>query len=97
MRWKIAVASNQPIGIAGIWEYRGNGRDGQPLISFSMLTINADNHPLVRRFHRPEDEKRMVIILRPDEYASWLHAPAEQIPSFLRQYPPDALSAEPAP
>jgi putative SOS response-associated peptidase YedK len=97
VRWKIGTTDGEPFGIAGIWEYRSNGPGGQPLISFSMLTINADDHPLIRRFHRPEDEKRMVVILRPIEYASWLHAPAEQLSSFLRQYPSDALQAEPAP
>ncbi len=97
VRWKIGSATEEMLGIAGIWEYRSNGPEGQPLISFSMLTINADDHPLMKRFHKPEDEKRMVVILRPEEYASWLHAPAEQVGSFLTQYPADALIAEAAP
>ena len=39
------------------------GKDDQPLASFTMLTINADAHPLMRRFHRPDDEKRMLVLL----------------------------------
>lgn len=97
VRWKIDSADGEPLGIAGIWEYRSNGPDGQPLFSFSMLTINADDHPLMRRFHRPEDEKRMVVILHPEEYRSWLHASAEQLTSFLQNYPSYRLQAEPAP
>lgn len=97
VRWKIESTGNEPLGIAGIWEYRSNGLDNQPLISFSMLTINAVDHPLMRRFHKPEDEKRMVVVLRPEEYISWLHASTEQVTSFLRQYPADCLRAEPAP
>lgn len=97
VRWKIQAAEGEPLGIAGIWEYRSNGPDNQPLISFSMLTINADNHPLMRRFHKPTDEKRMVVILQPNEYMSWLQAPAEQLFSFLRQYPANGLMAELAP
>lgn len=97
VRWKIESAIDEPLGIAGIWEYKSNGPDGQPLFSFSMLTINADDHPLMRRFHRPEDEKRMVVILRPEEYNSWLHAPTEQLGSFLQQYSSEYLRAEPAP
>jgi putative SOS response-associated peptidase YedK len=97
VRWKISLGNDAPLGIAGIWEYRSNGPDGQPLISFSMLTINADDHPLMQRFHKPEDEKRMVVILRPDEYESWLHAPGEQITSFLTQFPADELVAREAP
>lgn len=97
VRWRIGHADDQPLGIAGIWEFRSRGPDDQPLISFSMLTINADDHPLMRRFHKPGDEKRMVVLLRPDEYASWLNAPIEQVPSFLTQFPADELSAYPDP
>jgi putative SOS response-associated peptidase YedK len=97
IRWKISHADDQPLGIAGIWEFRSKGPDEQPLISFSMLTINADEHPLMRRFHKPGDEKRMVVLLHPDEYASWLNAPIEQVPSFLTQFPAAELRAEPDP
>lgn len=33
-----------------------------------MLTINADDHLLMKRFHKSEDEKRMIVILKPEEY-----------------------------
>jgi putative SOS response-associated peptidase YedK len=52
---------------------------------------------LMRRLYKREDEKRMVVLLRPEEYGSWLHAPAEQLGSFLQQYPSGALQAVPAP
>lgn len=97
VRWKISHSEEQPLGIAGIWEFRSKGLNERPLISFSMLTINADEHPLMRRFHKPEDEKRMVVILRPAAYASWLNAPPEQVHSFLTQFPADELQAIPAP
>ena len=42
------------------------------MATFAMLTVNADEHPLMRRFHRPDDEKRMVVILHPDDYTDWL-------------------------
>lgn len=96
-RWKIHHAQDEPLGIAGIWEYRAAGPDGMPLISFSMLTINADEHPLMSRFHKPDDEKRMLVILRPDEYDSWLQAPLEQAPSFFMPFPAEELAAEAAP
>ncbi len=37
-----------------------------------MLTINADAHPLMNQFHKPTDEKRMVVVLKPQSYADWL-------------------------
>ncbi len=97
VRWKIASADGRPLGLAGIWEYRAAGPDGAPLMSFSMLTINADGHPLMQRFHKPEDEKRMVVVLEPDDYASWLQAPLEQAGEFFQPYPASRLIATEAP
>jgi hypothetical protein len=49
-----------------------------------MLTVNADEHPLMRRFHRPGEEKRMVVVLDPDDYAAWLSCPVAEAPRFFR-------------
>jgi putative SOS response-associated peptidase YedK len=57
-----------------------------------MLTINADDHPLMRNFHRPEDEKRMVVILAPDCFDAWLSAKPEQSTRFLIPYSGDQLT-----
>lgn len=98
VRWKITGAEDRPLGIAGIWDWRPNGGpDDQPLVSFSMLTINADDHPLMQRFHKPGDEKRMVVILTPEDYASWLHAGPDTARSFFTPYPAERLQATPAP
>ena len=59
----------------------------------SMLTVNADQHPLMKNFHRPEDEKRMVVILDEDQYDEWLKALAGRSMSFMRQYPAEWLVA----
>lgn len=97
VRWNIAHADGLPLAVAGIWEWRKNGPDGKPLLSFSMLTINADDHPLMRRFHRPTDEKRMLVFLEPHEHDNWLHAGSEEARSFLTPYPAEKLVARPAP
>ena len=98
VRWKIARDDDEPMGIAGLWEWRPNGGpEDRPLLSFTMLTINADHHPLMRRFHRPEDEKRMVVVLEPAQYLPWLTAGGDAIPDFLRPYPAQQLKAEAAP
>ena len=97
-RWRIADAEGRPLGIAGIWEWRPNGGpDDRPLESFSMLTINADRHPLMHRFHKPGTEKRMVVILDPENYLDWLQATAQEAEQFLQPYPAKRLAAEPAP
>ncbi len=97
VRWRIARDDGAPLGLAGLWEWRPNGGpDDRPLVSFTMLTINADHHPLMHRFHRPEDEKRMVVVLEEDQYRHWLSGSAA-ITDFLLPCPADRLLAEPAP
>ena len=97
VRWRIADREGAPLGVAGIWEVRASD-DAQPaLVSFSMLTINADDHALMRRFHQPDHEKRSVILLRTDQYAAWLDASLEDAPKFFSTLPSAALMAEPAP
>lgn len=63
-----------------------------------MLTVNADEHPLMQRFHKPGDEKRSVVVLEPEDYESWLHARTEaEARSLLQPFDPDMMVAEPAP
>jgi len=63
-----------------------------------MITVNADAHPLMKRFHRPGSEKRSVVIVPRAEYESWLAwRNTDEAYSFLRLYPADAMHAEPYP
>ena len=59
-----------------------------------MLTINADEHSLMRNFHRPGDEKRMVVILPVGSYEDWLDAPVVRTLDFMRPYAADNLVAK---
>ncbi|PMQ16930.1 hypothetical protein JaAD80_07965 [Janthinobacterium sp. AD80] len=93
VRWRIERADGGPVAIAGIWEYR----PADQLLSFSMLTINADGHPLMKRFHKPDDEKRMVMILDPDQYQGWLNGSLVSEEDVYRQYPAELLVAQPDP
>lgn len=91
---RISRADGQPMGIAGIWS-GWKAPSGETVRSFSMLTVNADEHPLTNRFHKPGDEKRMVVILREDQFASWLTAatPTEGF-SMRGKYPAVDMRAE---
>lgn len=97
VRWRIGQAGDVPLGIAGIyatWRHP----DGREMSTFAMLTVNADGHALMQRFHRPGDEKRMVVILHPDEYAAWLSCKVADAPSFLRCWQgPLEASVDPLP
>jgi putative SOS response-associated peptidase YedK len=94
VQWGIKSVDGAPFGIAGIWDVK----HGEPdLVSFSMLTINADGDPLMQRFHKPEDEKRMVVILRPDQYDEWLQCPMDAAPEYFQRYPAEKMVAHPSP
>ncbi|CDN87507.1 MULTISPECIES: hypothetical protein [Hydrogenophaga] len=50
-----------------------------------MLIVNVDNHELFKLFHKPSDEKCMVVILREDQYDEWLDESAAKSMKFMRQ------------
>ncbi len=89
---RIERADGEPMGIAGLWS-SWNGPGAGVIHSYSMLTIPAADHALMRCFHKPQDEKRMVVILPQGSYADWLDVPAERSKSFLLPYPADRLVA----
>lgn len=93
---RIARADGGMMSIAGLWEH-WTGPQGQSLFSYTMLTVNADDHPLMRNYHRPGDEKRMVVILPNGAIRDWLSASPEQSMEFMHQYPADRLVAHPHP
>lgn len=96
VRWRIEMASRLPFAIAGLWR-AWEDPDGVSL-SFTMLTVNADDHPLMKRFHRPGDEKRSVVVVRPEDYSGWLRSrSADEARSFLHLFPANEMSTEAAP
>jgi putative SOS response-associated peptidase YedK len=96
VRWRVCRRDQSPMGVAGLWN-AWRAPDGKEVLSFTMLTVNADGHGVMGRMHRPEDEKRMIAILAPDEYDQWLHAKPSQMKTLLRCWPAEELDAVPAP
>ncbi|MDO4909211.1 MAG: SOS response-associated peptidase family protein [Corynebacterium sp.] len=82
---------DMPLGIAGLWSQDQAGQ-----LSFSMLTINAETHPIMKNFHRPEKEKRSIIILPPAYYEAWLSVDAAHAHEFFAEFPPELFQATPA-
>jgi putative SOS response-associated peptidase YedK len=74
VRWRIRRSDGQPMGVASLWDRWVNTDTGEIVTSFSMLTVNADGHPVMGRFHRPGDEKRSVVVLEPEDFGAWLSA-----------------------
>ena len=90
---RIARADGAPMGIAGLWSsWKSPSGD---VHSFTMLTVNADEHGLMKNFHKPGDEKRMVVILPVGAYDDWLQAEPAQSMDFMREYAADRREAVP--
>lgn len=82
VRWRIALDSGEPMGIAGLWQRWQDPMTQHVLASFTMLTINADGHPVMSRMHKPDDEKRTPVVLPRASFDDWLNTS----PDHARQY-----------
>jgi len=89
---RITSSDGAPLGIAGLWS-SWKDEKGALVYSYTMLTINADQHALMRQFHKPADEKRMVAILHPDQYGAWLKA-EKSIVDYMNPFPAESLSVD---
>lgn len=97
VRWAIHQEGFVPFGVAGLY-HQWRHPDGREVFSFAMLTVNADGHAVMQRFHRPEDEKRMVVILDPEDYGSWLSCRVQDAPAYFRRWDKPLLTvASPLP
>lgn len=95
VRWRIERSDGHAFGLAGLWERRFDGDEAR--WSFTMLTINADEHPLMRLFHPPGKEKRSVVILPDDSWDDWLQCSQDDARRFLLPFDPDPMIATPEP
>ena len=86
---RIESRNGDPFGVAGLWSSWRSAK-GDLIHSYTMLTINADSHALMNHFHKPTDEKRMVVILPPDRYQDWLES-ATDARDFMQPYPAEQL------
>lgn len=97
VRWQIKAADGEPFGIASLWQRWTDPSSGIVVVSFTMLTINADGHPVMGRFHRPDDEKRTPLILPQAAIDGWLTATTQSALEALNLATLPELVCEPAP
>ncbi|WP_374675046.1 SOS response-associated peptidase [Ideonella sp.] len=84
-RWCIAQPLSRPFGIGGLYSV-WTAPDGTRTFSFTMVTVNADGHPVFGRMHPPGDEKRMPLILDPADHDRWLGGSPEEARSLFRPF-----------
>jgi putative SOS response-associated peptidase YedK len=84
----------QPTAIACLWDRVTDETTGEEIFSFSMITQNADEHPFMRQFHKPTDEKRSVVVLENEDFEKWLTATHKQARELIKLSPDDYLKTD---
>ena len=83
--WRFHRKDGDPWGLAGLWNTWVDKATGEIFESYTMLTLNADNHPLMKRMHKPdpaygpdEQDKRSVVPIEVENVDQWLQGTKEE-------------------
>ncbi len=101
--WRFQRADGLPWALAGLWNTWVDAGTGEVHESYTMLTINADTHPLMRRMHKPDlklaadqQDKRSVIPIEMANVDQWLTGTVKAASTLLQLAPVEVFSAAPA-
>ncbi|EYC51691.1 hypothetical protein AZ34_11775 [Hylemonella gracilis str. Niagara R] len=88
--WTFRRADGEPWGLAGLWNVWVDETTGEEVESYTMLTINADAHPIMSRMHKPDpklppdhQDKRSVISIEVGDVDLWLQGTVDQARALL--------------
>jgi putative SOS response-associated peptidase YedK len=100
--WRFRRADGQPWALAGLWNTWADPTSGELVESYTMLTLNADAHPLMRRMHKPDralpperQDKRSVVVLQAQDEAAWLHGTPAEAAAVVGLAPVEVFDAAP--
>ncbi|WP_026470510.1 SOS response-associated peptidase [Alkanindiges illinoisensis] len=100
-RWAIERNDDQPFTVAALYELAQ--QHDELVRSMTMLTVNADQHSLMKHFHAPEDEKRSIVVIPAHLRMEWLTADQQTAREMLKElgatssFHPDDFKAYAAP
>jgi putative SOS response-associated peptidase YedK len=101
--WRFHRADGQPWGLAGLWNAWLDKETGEVVESYTLLTLNADTHPLMNRMHREDptrpanrQDKRSVVPIEREDVDLWLGAPVQVAQQLVRLADADSFVAVPA-
>jgi putative SOS response-associated peptidase YedK len=99
--WRFGRADGEPWGLAGLWNTWTDKMTGEIHESYTMLTINADAHPLMSRMHKPDpklapdqQDKRSVIPVAYGDIDLWLNGSLEGAARLLKLSPVEDFDAK---
>lgn len=88
--WRFRRADGLPWGLAGLWNTWVDRSTGEVVESYTMLTVNADDHPLMSRMHKPDpklppdrQDKRSVVSIEPGAVEQWLQGSRNEAAELL--------------
>lgn len=83
-------ADGMPWGLAGLWDTWVDRSTGEVVESYTMLTINADAHPVMSRMHKPDpklppdqQDKRSVVAIEQNDLEQWLQGNVKEAAALL--------------
>ncbi|MEO8059384.1 MAG: SOS response-associated peptidase family protein [Burkholderiales bacterium] len=101
--WRFRRADGELWGLAGLWNTWTDKESGEIHESYTMLTINADSHPLMNRMHRPDpkrppemQDKRSVVPVALTDVDTWLNGTVEEAKALVQLPAVELFNAEPA-
>lgn len=101
--WRFRRADGAPWGLAGLWNTWADPTTGELHESYTMLTLNADTHPLMQRMHKPDpklpadrQDKRSVVPIAAQDVDLWLEGTLPQAAALLKLAPVEEFDAGPA-
>ena len=102
--WSFRRADGQPWGLAGLWNTWIDKETGEVVESYTMLTQNADAHPVMRRMHKPapklppdQQDKRSIVAIELTDVDQWLRGSHEEAAHLVQLTPAEMMEAGPAP
>lgn len=101
--WKFRRQDGQPWALAGLWNTWVDRQTGEVVESYTMLTVNADDHPLMNRMHKPDaklppdqQDKRSVVAIEQRNVEQWLQGRATVAVELLTPPAIELIDAGPA-
>lgn len=100
--WNFRRADGDPWGLAGLWNTWIDKETGAIHESYTMLTLNADDHPLMSRMHKPDSklpadqqDKRSVVSIELQNADVWLRGSVDEATELVKA--PDVALFEAGP
>ena len=103
MAWRFRRVDGSPWGLAGLRNAWTDRETGEIVQSYTMVTLNADSHPLMSRMHRPDlkrplnlQDKRSVVPIALADVDAWLTASTQDAAALVRLAPAVDFEGGPA-